>query len=152
MKVRDVYTQGTVHIPQRCNLQEAARQMREQHVGALVVTDGDGTPLGIVTDRDMVLRAFADGAAPRDLHVADVMSHGTLSIDQDADLDEAMQAMSSHGVRRLAVTGDGGRLLGIVALDDLIEAESRDFALLSGILRRERQRERSGSVESPLHP
>ena len=152
MKVKDVYTEGTVHIPQRCNLQEAALQMREQHVGALVVTDGDGAPLGIVTDRDMVLRAVAEGATPRELRVADVMSHGTLSIDRDADIDDAMQAMSSHGVRRLAVTGAGGRLLGILALDDLIEAEGRDFALLSGILRRERQRERSGSVESPLHP
>ncbi len=152
MKVKDIYTRGAVHIPQTCNLQEAAEQMRRQHVGALVVTDGDAGLLGIVTARDMVLRALAAGASPRDTLVGDVMTSGTLGVSEDAGLDDAMQAMSSHGVRRLAVTGADGRVLGMVALDDLIEAQGREIALLTSILGREQQRERSGSVQSPLHP
>ncbi len=152
MKIKDIYTRGAVHIPQTCNLQEAAEQMRRQHVGALVVTDGDAGMLGFVTDRDMVLRALATGASPRDTRVCDVMTSGVLGVTEDTGLDDAMQTMSSHGVRRLAVTGADGSVLGVVALDDLIEAQGREFALLASILGHERQRERSGSVLSPLRP
>ena len=152
MQVKDIYTHGTVHIPQTCNLQQAAAQMRQQHVGALVVTDGDAGLLGIVTDRDMVLRALAVGASPLQTLVGDVMTAGTVSIDVDAGLDDAMQAMTSHGVRRLAVTGADRRVLGIVSLDDLIEAQGRSLGLLASILGHAQQRERSGSVQSPLHP
>lgn len=154
MKVEDVFTRGTVHIPQSRNLQDAAIQMRDQHVGALIVTDGmlDDRLIGIVTDRDIVLKAVAVGAVPTDTLVAEVMTSGVVSIGQDDELSDAMQAMFSHGVRRLAVTDGSGGVIGIVALDDVIEALGKDWALLTHILRSEQQRERSGSVQSPLRP
>lgn len=154
MKVEDVFTRGTVHIPQSRNLQDAAIQMRDQHVGALIVTDGmlDDRLIGIVTDRDIVLKAVAIGAVPTDTLVAEVMTSGVVSIGQDDELSDAMQAMFSHGVRRLAVTDGSGGVIGIVALDDVIEALGKDWALLTHILRSEQQRERSGSVQSPLRP
>ena len=154
MKVEDVFTRGAVHIPQSRNLQDAAIQMRDQHVGALIVTDGmlDDRLIGIVTDRDVVLKAVAAGAAPTDTLVAEVMTSGVVTIGQDDELSDAMQAMFSHGVRRLAVTDGSGGVIGIVALDDVIEALGKDWALLTRILHSEQQRERSGSVVSPLQP
>jgi CBS domain-containing protein len=128
--------------------------MLHQHVGALIVTDGgaDNRLLGIVTDRDMVLKAVAAGSAPRATLVAEVMSTGVASVGENDDMMEAMQAMFTHGVRRLAVTGDDGAVVGVVSLDDVIEAMVRDWVLLASIVRGGQQRERSGSVQSALHP
>lgn len=153
MKVQDIFTRGTVHLPQTCNLQEAARQMRDQHVGALVVTDDPPGQrlLGIVTDRDITLKAVASGASTLDTLIGEVMSHGVVTIGESSDLDEAMQRMSSHGVRRLAVTNRADEVVGMLSLDDVIHALGRDWALLASIVHTGQQRERSGSVQSPLH-
>ena len=154
MQVHEIFTRGAVHIPQERNLQEAAQQMLHQHVGALIVTDGgaDNRLLGIVTDRDIVLKSVAAGSAPRTTLVAEVMSTGVASVGENDDLMEAMQAMFTHGVRRLAVTGADGAVVGVVSLDDVIEAMVRDWVLLASIVRSGQQRERSGSVQSALHP
>ncbi len=152
MKVENVFTPRAVHIPQSRTLQDAAIQMRDQHVGALVVTDGmaDDRLIGIVTDRDMVLKAAAIGASPIGTLVGEIMTAGVVTIDREDDVGDAMQAMSSHGVRRLAVT-DRGVVVGMLSLDDVIDALGRDWTLLTRILHSEQQRERSGSVQSPLH-
>jgi CBS domain-containing protein len=78
-------------------LQEAAVQMREQHIGALVVTDGAANDhvAGVVTDRDMVVRALAKGANPVATTVGDVMTEGVMSVPQTTDVSDAMQAMSA---------------------------------------------------------
>jgi signal-transduction protein with cAMP-binding, CBS, and nucleotidyltransferase domain len=154
MKVQDIFTRGTVHIPQERNLQEAAQQMHQQHVGALIVTDGSESNrlLGIVTDRDMVLKAVAMGASPRDTLVAQVMSTGVATVSESDEVVDAMQTMFSHGVRRLAVTDAADAVVGVVSLDDVIESLVRDWVLLASVVRSGQQRERSGSVQSPLHP
>ncbi|NRO96964.1 CBS domain-containing protein [Paraburkholderia sp. NMBU_R16] len=153
MKVSDIYTPATVHIPTSCNLQDAAIQMRDQHVGALIATSGGAINriAGIVTDRDIVLQAVAFGAALNDMLVADVMTPHVVVIGTDADLTDAMQTMSSHGVRRLAVTNAEQDIVGVLSLDDVIEAIGRDLVLLSSIVRCEQNRESSGSVQAPLH-
>jgi len=153
VKVSEIHSQGTVHIPMTCNLREAAIQMREQHVGALIITEGGASDriVGIVTDRDIVLKAVASGAQPEYTAVADVMSSSVMAIDENAGLTDAIQTMSTHGVRRLVVTRDGQEIVGVVSLDDLIEAMGRDWTMLTGIVRCEQNRERSASVQTPLH-
>ncbi|MFM0511701.1 CBS domain-containing protein [Paraburkholderia sp. RL17-373-BIF-A] len=153
VKVNEIHSQGTVHIPMTCNLREAAIQMREQHVGALVITDrgASGRMIGIVTDRDIVLKAVASSASPECTAVADVMSTSVVAINENADVTVATQTMSTHGVRRLVVTRDGQEIVGILSLDDLIDAIARDWAMLAGIVRCEQNRERSASVQTPLH-
>lgn len=145
MKVQEIFTRGTVHIPHDRNLQEAAQQMLHQHVGALIVTDAapEHRLMGILTDRDIVLKAVATGAAPRRTRVAEVMSTGVASVGEHEDLADAMQAMFSHGVRRLAVTDATRAVVGVISLDDVIEALVRDWVLLASIVRSGRQRERS---------
>jgi predicted transcriptional regulator len=153
MKVSEIHSRGTVHIPMTCNLREAAVQMRDQHVGALIATSGGAVNriAGIVTDRDIVLKAVTLGASPNDVLVADVMSHDVASIGADADLADAMQTMASHGVRRLAVTNAEQDIVGVLSLDDVIDALGRDWGLLASIIRYEQNRESLGSVQAPLH-
>lgn len=153
MKVNDIYSPATVHVPMSCTLRDAAIQMRDQHVGALIATSGGAVDriAGIVTDRDIVLQAVASGASLDEMLVADVMTPHVVDIGTDADLTDAMQKMSSHGVRRLAVTNAEQDIVGVLSLDDVIEALGRDLVLLSSIVRCEQNRESTGSVQAPLH-
>lgn len=151
MKVSDIHSCGTVHIPMSCTLQEAAVQMRDRHVGALIVTGGPVDRIaGIVTDRDIVLNGVTLGVPTNDLLVSDVMTGDVVTIDAGADLAEAMEMMASHGVRRLATTNRTSDIVGVLSLDDVIEALGRDLDLLACIIRGEQSRERTGCVQSPF--
>ena len=106
---------------------EAARSMREGDVGALVVVQ-EGRATGIVTDRDIVLRAVADDKDPGALRVADVASVATVTVTPDQPATEAVRLMREHDVRRLVVVQDG-RPAGIVSLGDLAVALDDSSAL-----------------------
>jgi len=153
MRVEECHSQGTVHIPMSCNLQEAARQMASQHVGALIVTDRERQDciVGIVTDRDIVLNAVAAGRSASETLVGDLMTPGVVTVAETADVTDAMAIMATQGVRRLAVVRDGGEIVGILSLDDIIYAMSRDWNMLTAIVRGEENRERTGSVQTRLH-
>lgn len=153
MQVQDVCSMKVVHIPSSCTLQEAAIQMRDQHVGALVVTEHASSStraVGMVTDRDIILNAIASGADPRLTDVTETMSRGLVTIARDATIADAVQLMLSHGIRRLAVL-DGDAVIGMLSLDDLIGALVSDWSMVSSLVRNEQERERSGSVQVPLH-
>ncbi|MGN6668574.1 MAG: CBS domain-containing protein [Trinickia sp.] len=151
MKVSDIHSCGTVHIPMSSTLQEAAVQMRDRHVGTLIVTGGPVDRIaGIVTDRDIVLNGVALGVATNELLVADVMTGNVVTIDAGADLSDAMETMASHGVRRLATTNRNNDIIGVVSLDDIVEAVGRDLALLASVIRGEQSRESTGCVQSPF--
>jgi len=154
MKVLDICSRETVHIPFSCTLQEAAVQMRDRHVGALVVTDSTATggtqAVGIVTDRDMVLHGTAAGSDPCRTTVGKVMTRGLVAIDQAASVGDAMQSMLSHGVRRLAVV-DGESVVGVLSVDDMVATMAGELGMLSSLLRNERERQRAGSEQRGLH-
>lgn len=152
MNIQDICSREAVHIPSDCSLQEAAVQMRDKHVGSLVVTDS--TPagervVGILTDRDIVLAGAAMGADPCLARVIDAMTRGLVTIHSQATIQDAMQLMLSHGVRRLGVL-DGDALTGVVSLDDLLGAIAADWSMLAALVRNEQERERSGYVQPPL--
>jgi CBS domain-containing protein len=122
----------------------AAQLMRAHHVGSLVVLDSasdNGKPVGIVTDRDLVLAVMAEELDPDLFTVGDVMSVELVTAPGRASLMEATQAMRSHRVRRLIVLDDAGRVVGIAALEDLLEAMTREFGELVMALRGARERE-----------
>src|SRR3954452_13092880 len=112
---------GGTGAPQRA-VPEVAELMRERNVGSVVLVD-DAGPVGFVTDRDLALSVIADGRDFGD-HVADHASTPVITAEPGMDLEEAGELMVRHGIRRLVVV-DGGRLIGIVTLDDLASS-SRD--------------------------
>ncbi|HJV62529.1 MAG TPA: CBS domain-containing protein [Albitalea sp.] len=121
MKVRDVMT-GDVCLcnPDR-SIRDAARMMADQDIGALPVGEGDRL-VGMVTDRDIAVRAVANGLGP-DTRIRDVMSQEVLYCFEDEDLEDAAHNMGGVKVRRLPVLNRDKRLVGIIAISDLARRE-----------------------------
>jgi CBS domain-containing protein len=115
-------------------LASAAREMRAHDVGALVVLapgNGGQRPLGILTDRDIVLGQVRQCADLRCLTVGDVMTRDPLCIRADAELTEAIAMLASRGVRRAPVIDASGKLVGIITLDDLLPAIAQQLKELA---------------------
>jgi CBS domain-containing protein len=131
--VRDAMTEDPRSIGASASVVEAARLMREQHIGSLPVTD-DEQLLGMITDRDITTRVVAEAADPKTTPVADVCSRDVISVEADKDREEALELMARHQVRRLPVV-ESGRLVGIVAQADiaLTENETRTGELVEAI-------------------
>ena len=131
-KVRDVMTPGPIGVDYHQSVGEAARAMRDWGVGAILVVSS-GSLYGLVTDRDLVVRAVAEAKGP-DQPVGPLSSSDLIGVDADADIAVAARLMRDHAVRRLPVLEDG-QVTGIVSLGDLaITGESAlAFAQLSAI-------------------
>jgi CBS domain-containing protein len=114
--VSDVMSKDVVHIASGDTLQQAAQQMAKINVGSLPVLDGDRL-VGIVTDRDIVLRGVAMGSSP-DSPVDRVMTTELVTVAPDSSIDDAARLMSGRQIRRLYVT-DGAKLVGVLSLGDL---------------------------------
>jgi CBS domain-containing protein len=115
--VRDAMTENPRSIGASASVVQAAGLMREAHVGSLPIID-DEKLVGLITDRDITTRVVAETADPQTTSVGDVCSRDLVSIEPDEDLDEALQLMARHQVRRLPVV-ENGRLVGIVAQADV---------------------------------
>lgn len=115
-------------------VREAARRMLERRVGTLIAVDGDGTPTGLVTDRDLALRTLASGGDPAEMRVGDVITRRVRSIPEHASVDLAVAEMRSGSCRRLAVVDASGKLVGVVSLDDLFQIVAEQMRELSGVL------------------
>ncbi|GAA3936119.1 CBS domain-containing protein [Actinoplanes auranticolor] len=116
--VADVMTRRVVYLPAGTMLDEAAQAMRDQSIGDVVVTEGP-TISGLVTDRDIVVRALAEGRPPQSTTLASIASHEVIMIEQSASVEEAVQAMRERGVRRLLVCDADRNVVGIISLSDL---------------------------------
>ena len=121
--VREAMTEDPRSIGPSASVVEAARLMRDEHIGSLPITDGD-TLVGMITDRDITTRVVAE-AADLATSVGDVYSQDLVSVEPDKDLEEALGLMARHQVRRLPVVEEG-RLVGIVAQADIALTLSAD--------------------------
>jgi CBS domain-containing protein len=117
--VREVMTPKVQAVRDEQPLIEAARLMKTEDVGSLPVVQ-DGRLVGTLTDRDIVLRAVAEGADMKAVRVGDIASHQPVTVSPDQDLDEALSLMAKHRVRRLPVV-ENGALVGILAQADVAE-------------------------------
>jgi signal-transduction protein with cAMP-binding, CBS, and nucleotidyltransferase domain len=124
--VRDVMTPGPIGVDYHQSVGEAARAMRDWGVGAILIVS-NGSLYGLVTDRDLVVRAVAEGRRA-DEPVGPLSSGNLIGVDADADVHEAMRLMRQHAVRRLPVL-EGGQVAGIVSLGDLAMQDEPDLAL-----------------------
>ena len=135
-KVRDVMTTRPRAVAPQTPLTEVAELMKAEDVGAIPVVEGDRL-VGIVTDRDIVVRAVADGKDPSGMPAAEVSSRELITVNPDDDLSDALKLMAQHQVRRLAVTGEDERLVGLVSQADVaMHAKEKDVGgVLEGISR-----------------
>jgi signal-transduction protein with cAMP-binding, CBS, and nucleotidyltransferase domain len=120
-KVRDLASHEVVTVTSSTTLRDCAQAMRARHVGSVILLDpGNPCPLGLVTDRDIVIEAVAVGLDVATMTAGDIAIRPLATVQEDEDVIEAMARMRECGVRRLAVTGANGQLCGVLALDDLI--------------------------------
>ena len=131
--VRDAMSEDPRSIGASAAVVEAARLMREADIGSLPITD-DENLVGVITDRDITMRVVAQAADPQRTPVGDVCSRDVISVAPESDLEEALQLMARHQVRRLPVV-ENGRLVGIVAQADIAlrENETKTGALVEAI-------------------
>ena len=118
MLVRDVMTRGVETVAPDATLEEAAALMKDLDVGSLPVVEGERL-LGVVTDRDITVRATAAGDHPRVATVMEVMTPVVVTCTEDQDVREAGRLMQEQQIRRLPVIDEMGRLVGMVSLGDL---------------------------------
>jgi CBS domain-containing protein len=139
MNVDRVFTRTTISVSRAATLADAAVLMRDHHVGALLVTDETDPQrvAGIVTDRDLVIQAMAEGTAPRECTVGEVMTRALATVQRDATLHQALETMRRDGVRRLAVVEGIGAPIGMVSIDDILAALGTEIAELAAVVRSE---------------
>lgn len=121
-------------------ISEAARLMRQHHVGTLVVVEREGAlnrPLGIVTDRDLVVEVLAQEVSVDSVTVRDVMSPDPVQIAEGETLLNTIALMQSRGVRRIIVVDEAGSLQGLMSADDVIELIAEAMNNLTRVVRRE---------------
>lgn len=123
MDIRDVMTPNPRTVGPDESIQNAARIMRDEDTGAIPVVE-NGRPIGMVTDRDIVVRAVAEGGQ-LNRTVRDVVTTNLVTVTPDTSTREASELMSEHQVRRLPVV-ENGRLVGIVSIGDLAVKEGKD--------------------------
>jgi CBS domain-containing protein len=128
MKVSEVMTQGVECIPPDTTLQQAAIRMKTLDVGSLPICENDRL-VGMITDRDMTVRAVATGADPARAQVRDAMTPKIIYVFDDQDIEEAADLMKEKQIRRLPVLNRSKRLVGIVSLGDLaVECGDEELA------------------------
>lgn len=143
MSVGDICNRVVVSAAPEEPVSKLADMMRRYRVGDLIVTvsGNDGrVPIGIVTDRDIVVKVLAQGLAPDEVTAADVMDESLLVAQESDDVSATLDAMRKAGVRRIPVVDQDGMLSGILTLDDLLMRFATGMTSLAGIAGRQRCR------------
>ncbi len=121
-------------VPPDATVLEAAQRMERHGVGSLVVVGRQGPVEGILTDRDIVVRWVAHGALPTTT-VEEVMTRGMIAVSEGTPLEQALAVMAKKEIRRLVVTNDYGDLVGMLALDDVLETLTEETDAIGRLLR-----------------
>jgi CBS domain-containing protein len=125
--IQEVMTEDVVVMPTSATLAEAGREMRERDIGNVIVLE-DETVAGILTDRDIVIRAVADGRSPGETTVGEIATRDPETLRPEDTVEDAIRIMRDKAVRRLPIVEDG-RPIGIVSIGDLAVEHDSDSAL-----------------------
>ncbi len=145
MRMGEICTVQAIYCKRDETVQGAALLMRKNHVGDLVVIEQADTqkiPIGIITDRDIVIGVIALGLDPASLLVGDIMSDDLLTTGENDDVYETIERMRLRGIRRVPVVNGSGGLAGIVSVDDLLEFLAEEMSELSRISSHQQAREK----------
>lgn len=142
--VGQICQRDVVTVRESDDLIAAAKRMRERHVGYLIVVEQDVgmravRPVGVLTDRDIVVAVVAKDVDARALKVGDVMTREPLVVRDDDSITAALQQMRRIGVRRMPVVGVHGELYGVVSIDDVLETLAAELDAIAGSIRHEQR-------------
>jgi predicted transcriptional regulator len=144
MPISEICNREVVILQRDSTVHEAAKRMRQHHVGDVVVIEerkGVQVPVGIVTDRDLVVEIMAPDLLQMVITVGDIMAPKLVTVKDSTGIYEAIQYMRSEGVRRLPVVDSNGGLIGILTLDDLLELLAEEMLELSKLVKHEQKKE-----------
>ena len=125
MKVKDMMHKGVEYVAPNARLHMIAKKMRDADIGAIPVCE-DGRAVGMVTDRDIAIRALANGKDISKIEARDVMSRNVSSCRDSEEAEDALRVMESKKIRRLPVANDAEKLIGMISLGDISHALSRE--------------------------
>ncbi|HEX9666152.1 MAG TPA: CBS domain-containing protein [Thermodesulfobacteriota bacterium] len=133
MVAKDIMKTNVVTVPPSTLVTEAATIMREENIGSLVVVGVDKKLLGIITDRDIVVSVVANSESPLEVLVGDVMTSELITVQENESIFEVLRVLGKNSIRRVPVMR-GGRLVGIVSVDDLIVLVVTELSNLASAL------------------
>jgi CBS domain-containing protein len=144
MRIGEICVRNVVCADRKTTVEEAAQLMRSRHVGDLIVVDSAArgpVPVGIITDRDIVVQIVAAGLQPSQLSLGDIIGGSLITASEDQGIFDTIQQMQHNGIRRLPVVDKQGVLLGIITTDDVLQFLAIQFRGLSNVAVRERRQE-----------
>lgn len=144
MPISELCNRQVIIVQRETTVNEAAKLMRQHHVGTVVVVEernGVRMPVGIVTDRDLVVEVMAPDLVQMVITVGDIMDSKLATVKDGTGVYETIQYMRGEGVRRLPVVDSKGGLIGIVTLDDLLELLAEELLALSRLVKHEQKKE-----------
>ena len=144
MPISEICNREVIIVQRSNTIFEAARLMRQHHVGDVVVVEdiaGVRVPVGIVTDRDLVVEIMAPAIDQMTITVGDIMVPELATVMENAGMSETIEYMRAKGVRRVPVVGENGGLVGIITMDDLLELLAEELLSLSRLVKHEQQKE-----------
>lgn len=140
MSISDICKNKAITISKDETIQHAAKLMRDNAIGSIVVTqneEGEEVPIGIVTDRDIAIKAVAEKTSLKDVKVSHVMCKDLLVIEDDQDINDAIETMEAKKVRRAPIINEEGEICGIVSLDDLLVYMAKGLTKLAGLVEKQ---------------
>ncbi len=143
MSIQGIYRRDVITVGPEATVAEVAGLMRTQHVGDVIVVEHDARrrPIGIVTDRDLVVEVLAQEVDPEELTAADVMSRDLVSVGEDEGILRVIRVMRDYGHRRLPVVNAAGALVGVLSMDDVFRLMAVELSALASISTQERLQE-----------
>jgi CBS domain-containing protein len=148
MRVDELCTRNVITIEADASIVEAAKQMREHHVGDVVVLPepGDRRPVGVLTDRDITVELVAKDLPLSGVSVGDVMSRDIVTVRVQDDLADALEIMTTNTVRRIPVIDEDDKIYGILSIDDVIGVIAEELKKVSSLCRRQPGQEKRRQV------
>lgn len=140
MPIGEICNRNVVFATRKTSITEAAELMRQYHVGDLVVVDlvdGKRVPVGIVTDRDIVIEIIGESLSVDDFTVGDIMSLQLITVQEKEGVIETIRLMRAHGIRRIPVVNLEGGLEGIISVDDMLDLLAEELTELARVAPRE---------------
>jgi CBS domain-containing protein len=126
--LREIMNKDVQKLHRDASLNDAAGLMKSADIGDVLVVKDDDTLCGIITDRDIVVRALADGKDPKTTKIGDICTEEIICVERDASIAEAVNLMKDHAIRRIPVV-ENGKPIGIVSIGDLAQVQDPDSAL-----------------------